>query len=209
MHFTINSRLIAVRISPRPLFIDGQPCRAKLDRALSIIWLSDQLKRHERRKEVFHELRHLWIDATGHARDDESDAIQAAEMMDLVLEQFMQQGGDTVLESLNPVTEPAPARSGNVPLRDDRCGFCLIPVAPGSIGTDPPVWDANLSGWKTYRGFLCQECGNRVTVWWEGCSPDGAPSGTIIAYPPPRVLTGAEAGEWISGHRDVCRVAVA
>lgn len=209
MHFDFDQRRYVVQIAPRTLVLDGQPCRAKLDRTRAIIWLSDQLPSNGRRLALFHELRHLWIDTHGKAVDEESDADQAAEMMDAMLEQYLAQGGDAVLESLIPDPDTSINRATTSPMIrfDPTCGECNARLLPGAIGTDAPIWNADLSTWTMDRGCLCEIC-DHVTVWRETATADGVPLGSIVAHPQPRVLSGGEAGVWIEGHAKVCRVLV-
>src|SRR5690349_8344269 len=89
MHFTIDGRRYSVVIAQNPPLLDGLPCRAKIDHGRQKILLSPELARHERRRELFHELRHAWVAARGRAADDESDAAQAAEMMDVLMQQYL------------------------------------------------------------------------------------------------------------------------
>lgn len=207
MHFVIDSRQFTVAIAARPLILSGQPAKAKLDRVAGKIWISDQLPKHERRVALFHELRHCWIDAHGYASDVEADADQAAEMMDTVLEQYQQQGGDSVLESLEPLPQPGINKSsvGPLAMTSAHCGHCEAPIAIGSIPQTSPAWSADLGAWVIQRGILCAVC-DRVTVWRETSSAEGMPLGAIVPYPPPRVLTGAEAAQWIEENQSVCRV---
>jgi hypothetical protein len=210
MHFTIDDKRYVVGIAARPLILDGQPCKAKLARGNCTIWLSNELPRHERRRELFHELRHAWVDARGIASDEEADAIAAAEMMDTFMEQYLQQGGDVTLEALDP-DPPAPASTiADLPIFqvEAYCGFCETKYAPGSIANDPPLFREEAKSFVMRRGFLCTNC-DRVTIWSEACTPEGMPLGMILQFPQPTVLTGKAAGEWIAEHSERCRVVVA
>jgi hypothetical protein len=139
--------------------------------------------------------------------DDEADATDSAEMMDLLLEQYLAQGGDAVLEALAPDPDaPIGRGTGSTMARTEaECGLCHALTAVGSIANDPPVWSADLGVWTIERGILCGVC-DRVTLWRESCSAEGMPSGLIVPHPPPRVLSGPEAGEWLRTHESVCRV---
>jgi hypothetical protein len=209
VHFDINNRRFTVQIAPRALILEGQPSKAKLDRVRGIVWISDQVPSNQRRLILLHELRHLWVDAHGRAADDETDADQAAAMMDTIMQGYLEQGGDAVLEALTPPPETSINRAPVGPLVrfDPTCGYCQARLLIGSIASDPPAWNADLGSWTVDRGGLCEIC-DRVTVWREMATADGMPLGTFVAHPPPRVLTGPEAGEWIAAHADTCRVMV-
>lgn len=207
MHFAIKGQRYAVAISARPLLIDGEPCRAKIDHRNHRIWLSDQVAKDERRRLLMHELRHAWVNAHGRKLDAEGDADDGGEMLDEVPRQYNEQGGDAVLESLEPVTTAVPQRGmgGSIMVVHAECGNCSARIAPGSIGTSKPEWSEDVGAWVIERGMLCLVC-DQVTTWREQCTPAGMPLGHILPEPPPRVLTGADAGEWIARNPGACRV---
>lgn len=209
MHFQFEGRRrLVVGIAKRTLVKNGQPAAAKIDVAGGRIWLSDQLAKHERRKKLFHELRHAWTDARGPTVDTESDADDASEMMMEVMDQYLAQGGDAVLESLVPESEALGAKAAGAMMMaqtECACGYCGARIALGSIGGDGPIWSPDLHLWLTDRGMWCETC-DCVTCWREICTPEGMPLGQAVAHPPPRVLKGKEAGQWINEHQTACRV---
>lgn len=207
MQFKIDGKRYVVRVASSVLTLNGEPCRAKLDRPRRVIWLSPQLPRHERRRELLHELRHAWVDAHGVPGDEEADAAQAAEMMDVLMRQYQEQGGDDTLEALNPPADAPVHRSASGPLAETEtmCGFCGARVAPGSILGDPPEWMDELNVWAIQRGMLCGVC-DSVTVWREVSTAEGVPKGQLVAHPPPRVLSRAETRKWVTEHQEFCRV---
>lgn len=208
MHFDFGGRRFVVAIAPRPLFVDGQPAKGKTDRPRCRVWLGDQLPRHERRKTLFHELKHLWNDLHGLPVNEEEDAVQTGEFIDAMMDQYQAQGGDGVLEQLNPEREATPRfPSFAMAQVSATCGHCGTLTAIGSIDTSAPQWDAGLSSWVVYRGFWCESC-DSVTTWGEYATPDGAPKG-LVEHPPPQVLRGSAAAQWIAEHRDTCRIIVA
>lgn len=211
MQFTIKGQVYPVRISSRPLFLDGDSCDAKIDLTHARILISNQLPRHERKRALLHELRHGWVEAHGRATSEEADADDVAEMMDVLMSQYLAEGGDAVLEALNPDPEKrqgVPRMFGG-PLSQVRadCGRCGAGVAVGSIGNDPPRFSDDGNVWLMDRGMLCPAC-DSVTAWTEMCSQEGMPLGAIVAHPKPRVLSGKAAGEWIAAHADDCRCCV-
>lgn len=210
MHFEFGDRRYIVTIAARPLILLGQPCRAKFDPVGRRVMLSDQLPRHERRRELFHELRHCWVDAHGVAADHEADADDSSRMMDCLLDQYLQQGGDATLETMDP---PAAASTSRAPVGAmaqvvAHCGECAAPMAVGSIAGGAPRWSDDAGTWLMDRGLLCEVC-DRVTVWCESCTAEGMPTGNLAPYPAPCVLAGREAATWISEHRRECRVVMA
>jgi hypothetical protein len=102
MRFTIAARTFRVFISGWPLLLDGVPCLAKLDRTNHRILIAGELPRHDRRRELFHELRHCWIDAFGVPDGIEPDANTTGTMFDVLLPQYLDQGGDERLLALEP-----------------------------------------------------------------------------------------------------------
>lgn len=210
MLFTLDDRRVPVRIATRTLIVQGQPAMAKYDPASGCIWLSDQLPRHERRRKLFHELRHFWRDVRGLSRDDEEDADDVAEMMILFNDQLAAQGGNDTLEAMVPemVKRIARPQNGQMLLTNVNCGHCCAAMAVGSIGNGPPSWDADFSVFVMDRGIQCEVC-DSVTVWRETCTGEGTPTGGIIPSPPPRVLDRAAAGEWVEQHQAACRARMA
>lgn len=211
MHFVIKGIAYTVEVAPRPLFMKGQPCKARLDPYDRKILISDQLPRHERRKELFHELRHAWIIAYGKASTEEADADQAAEMMDEIAQQFIQQGGSDALEALNPPPQKTVMLSrfltGPLAAVNRECGACGGPIAVGSVADGEPKWSEVAGAHLMERGMCCPAC-ERVTVWHELATADGMPLGAIVAHPKPRVLKGEEAREWFETHRELCNILV-
>lgn len=206
MHFEFDGRSFSVVISARPLMLDGEVCRAKRDLQHRRLLLSGQLPRNERRRELFHELRHLWIDRRGLPKDEESDAAQSAEWMDEAMSQYQQQGGDAVLESLEPLDDVKLERETNPGMarRYADCGYCHTPNAIGSIQNDDARFHPEISLHLMSRGILCCIC-DHVTTWRESCTPEGMPI-AIVPFPPPRVLEGLEAAEWITEHPNATRL---
>lgn len=201
MHFQINGQRYVIIIASRPIVLGGDVCRAKIDHRGKRILICGKLKHHERRRELFHELTHAWRNAHGMPTTEEQDADASGEMMDAILEQYMQQGGDAVLESLDPPADaPAnPNPSGPLARNEAECGYCHALTAVGSIGNDPPQFSQDTGSWIMLRGICCGIC-DHTTVWTETCSSEGMPTGRIVPHPPPRLISGAEASEWIARH---------
>lgn len=211
MHFIIKGLAYTVEISPRPIFHKGQPCKAKLDPHARKIIIADQLPREERRRELFHELRHAWIIAFGKAEGEEADADQAAEMMDELTSQYIQQGGPETLEALDPQKQKTVMLSrfltGPMAAVNRECGSCRSPIAVGSVSIGPAEWNELAGAHLMDRGMCCTQC-FKVTVWKELATADGAPLGALVAYPPPRVLKGDDARAWIAAHPELCEILV-
>lgn len=210
MHFEINGTRYAVAISTRPILLDGEPCKARIDHRAGRIWLSGTLEKHERRFYLLHELRHGWIGAHGRASDPEADADQAAQMMGDIMDGYLAQGGDATLESLRPAVESISNRpaTATMALREAECGYCAAHIALGSIAAGKPEWSDSFASHVCDRGFLCDFC-DKVTSWREICDAEGVPLGSICPYPPPRVLTGAAAAQWLAEHQATARVVMA
>lgn len=214
MHFQIESRRFSVSIAARPLILAGQPCRAKIDLANGRIWLSDQLPRAQRRVKLFHELAHAWRDGHPAPRDQESEADDLAAFTDSMMEQYLARGGDAVLEALEPEEEAMAragvGRAGSAMLASSivHCGRCEAGVAAGSVVNGPARWSADHGAYVVERGVLCCVC-DAVTIWGEAATAEGMPTGMIVPYPPPTVLTGGAAAAWIAEHQKKCRVVMA
>jgi hypothetical protein len=203
-----GSRKCVVAISPRPIFVGGESAEAALDAARGLIWLSDQLPKTERRKKLFHELRHFWRLIRGIVDGDEADAIDYSELTDAIWEQFAAQGGDETLAALKPDPEAQIGRPVSRQMATViNCGDCQAPIAIGSVANDPAIWDEDSSTWVLDRGAWCENC-DHVTAWREIATAKGAPTGMLVAYPPPRVLAGDEAATWYAAHQRVARVLV-
>lgn len=182
--------------------LNGQPRRAKIDPRSCRILLSAELKRHERKRELFHELRHAWVEAHGRASDDEADADQFADATLALTEQYLGQGGDATLESLDPAPEKSPNQAAaTIVLRDYLCGKCGKPAAIGDVINGLPKWSARHNAFTMDRGIVCDLCNDLPTVWRELCTEDGEPVGTILPFPPPRFLNGAQAAQWFAENR--------
>lgn len=205
----INGATFTVAIWPRPLFVDGQPAKAKIDYVGRRILISDQLARDERRRALFHELRHCWVQTRGRVSGAEADAIDVAELMDTILDAYTEQGGDDVLLAMHPEPETAPKvrNMAEGPLGQNwaQCGGCRQSVMIGSIHTTPPTWHPSAGVWIVERSMHCDRC-EKITAWSEVSDQAGVPQGGIIAHPPPRVLRGEDARRWYAEHADLCDV---
>lgn len=213
MQFTIQRIANTVVIASRPILLNGQPCKAKIDPARKRILISHDVPRDERRRVLLHELRHLWVNAHGATNDPEVDADQAAEMMDALMRQYEDQGGDAALELLDPIadkphrTQSLTAITGPLGNTSSECGGCGQRVFVGSIANGKPEWSTDADAYLMDRGMCCPAC-DKVTAWREACSEAGMPLGAIVAFPPPRVLRGAEASQWMREHAELCNVTV-
>lgn len=210
MHFDLGKKRYAVRVWPETLKLDGETCDAKIEHIRQRILIAHDVPRHKRKSFLRHELRHAWVEANGRAADNEGDAVDVTAFADWFDEQYANQGGDAVLEALNPEESIQPRRfaSGPQSQTTSTCGCCGALVAVGSIANDEPEWDRAAEAFTMTRGMLCAAC-DRVTTWTEICSEQGLPLGAIIAHPKPRVLAGAEAAAWIAAHPEACNVLVA
>lgn len=208
MRFTINSKVYTVGIAARPIILCGEALQAKIDHLNGRIWLSGQLAPTDRRKQLFHEFRHGWVVAHGRATGDEADADQFADAAEALMDQYLTAGGDAVLEAMQPVTDAQVAKmTATMALREAECGHCHAPTAVGSIACGKPEFSPVSNVFVMDRGILCEVC-DCVTCWREVCTEAGEPTGAIVPFPPPRVLNGAEAGEWIAEHRETARIRV-
>jgi hypothetical protein len=188
MSFDVDGEY-SVSIAARPLILDGQPCRAKIDLTSRRIQLSDQLPRRQRRQKLLHELAHAWRDHHAKPADDESEADDLAAFADAMLTQYLAQGGDPAMESLDPEhierDRHFQQRNALAGLTFD-CGYCHAPASVGSIENGPPKWNEDLGGWTVERRLRCELC-DRLTIWTETSSSDGKPFGEILPWPKPRV----------------------
>jgi hypothetical protein len=208
VYFTIAGKRFVVLVSSRQIIRIGIARRAWFDSSGKRILISADVPREERRRELFHELRHGWTENHGLPGDSESDAISVSTFNDAMLEQFEAQGGNAALIELDPPGDSVPTRAAPHITRDRQSCQCGAEVMCGSIASDAPVFNEEIGVFTMPRGMLCPAC-DRVTVWIETCTPTGTPLGTFLANPQPRMLDGADAAKWIGEHaRQIGVVAV-
>lgn len=208
MHFTLNDRRYVVTITSAPIMSNGEPRQAVLDRRHRRILISNEVARHERRIRLFHELAHVFDDIHGPpaAGDEEGLAHDRAAFSEWIHEQYNTQGGDAVLEALNPEPERNSASEGTGGDVFDyrRCGDCNTPIAHGDVHFGEVK---EIGGGRMALEGCWLECpaDSFVTTWSELADANGAPTNIILPYPQPRVLRGREAAEWLRTHAQLCR----
>ena len=190
---------LAVRISQKPLIFEGKPIDGMIDDSRRIIWISCDVGARDRRRVLFHELRHGWTFARGGKPDgDEADAIDVAALMDMIDEQFTSQGGATALMALKPLEsgESPSTLTGSVILVDrHECPCCGMVTMTGSVQTSAAENDSRFGEFVVERWFDCDGCGS-VVFWKETALPDGTPKSRFI---PNSVghLRGADRVAWL------------
>lgn len=197
MRFNIDGKMYVATISPRTIFLGGEPCYGRIqehaDGGGQILLAPEPFLYHShRRRTLFHELRHAWRFTRGDVTGMEPDADDAAEMMDVLLRQYADQGGDATLEALEPTPDARVSYLAPVELRNlyHYCGHCNAPLAVGSIENGPPRYHSASGNWSMERQLPCELC-DRRTIWLAGCTPDGVPTGLVYGVPPPRVVRAA------------------
>lgn len=173
-----------VEVAGRPIVRDGQPCAGWCDVGAGVLLISDQAGDRERL--VRHEAWHAWCadGGVGPESDPETLAEQVSAFSAEFQRQFESQGGAGALSRLAPTGSRSGLGLARIPAYRE-CGRCGAPVAPGSIETSPPEWNQTYGAFVVGRSMEC-ECG-AVTCWWEHASEAGAPLGTVMEFPRPRV----------------------
>lgn len=162
-----------------------------------------------RREEVaMHEYVHAWFFHVPRPTTEEENCQFAA----FVAEQFNQalesQGGRDALRALPATRMPrlgsppaqriAPAAPEAFQVADRiPCGTCQSDIMCGSIVNGSQVVHQYTGQWWMVRWARCEACGD-LQAWGEYCTPDGIPLGKYVSNPPPRMMRGAEAKQWLT-----------
>lgn len=173
----------------------------------------------DRREEVaMHEYVHAWFFHVPRPTTEE----ESCQFIAFVREQFNQalesQGGREALRALpatrmprlgtQPVRRMAPATPEAYAVADRiPCGTCGSDVMCGSIVNGSQTLHQYTGQWWMDRWATCEACDD-LQVWGEYCTPDGIPLGKYVSNPPPRMMRGREASQWLAEHRVRAFVAV-
>ncbi len=84
------------------------------------------------------------------------------------------------------------------------CSACDSEIMCGSITNAEPFTHEYTARIHVQRHMVCECCGT-LTVWQETATPDGLPTGEIIAHPAPRMLKGLDASTWLASQRAVAQ----
>lgn len=150
----------------------------------------------DRKRTLFHELRHAWIFALGtRGVDAESDAIDVAAFADVVNDQLERNGGQARLNAMRPDVTPAREQDAKAMVlttwRECPCG-CRVLV--GDIQNGEIEFNAVYTVHTIERWMNCETCGG-LTVWKETATEDGTPLGTFL--PTPKHLRGSQRAAWL------------
>lgn len=149
----------------------------------------------DRKRTLFHELRHAWIFALGQRGiDPESDAIDVAAFADVVSEQLDRQGGEHALMMLRPARQEQVEVAAKFVVSDRMDCSCGAQVMIGSIHTGEPEYVPLIGQHAVERWMDCDACGS-VTIWRETAAEDGTPLGRFL--PTPRMLRGSQRAAWL------------
>jgi hypothetical protein len=149
----------------------------------------------DRKRTLFHELRHAWIFALGQRGiDPESDAVDVAAFADIVSDQLGRQGGEHALSMLRPPRQEQVEVAAKFVVSDRMDCSCGTQVMIGSIHTGDPEYVTLIGQHVVNRWMDCDACGS-VTVWREVAAEDGTPLGRFL--PTPRVLRGSQRAAWL------------
>lgn len=198
MQFNLSpGYILTVRISRKPIVTDGKQLDGQIDPERRIVWISCDVPLKDRRRVLFHELRHGWVYARGGKPEgDEADALDVAAFMDAVDEQFDAQGGTPALMAMQPLDlSQAPNPPGSVILIDRYDCPCGAQTMVGSVRSTPAEFDSRYGEYVVSRWFECEACGALVH-WQEASLPDGTPKSRYIANSI-GTLRGAERLAWL------------
>lgn len=200
MQFTIGTRVYHVR-RKWDLSCDGEKCEGLCDYSRRLLWLDGELLEDTIIDTLRHEHVHAWEAEVGATRTTEDRANFISTVSAAFDAEFANQGGLDALLAV-PIEGLRPSKQNAPPLRSlticDRieCGRCFTPVMAGSIYTSEPHISGSTGVRMVHRGMQCPVC-DTVQVWQERCSEDGIPLGEFYHA---RILTGAEAAEWVVAH---------
>jgi hypothetical protein len=181
MFVTINDVQHVVEITSKPLLRDGKKLNAMIAYNERRVFISSQIPPCDRRKELIHELRHVWTASRGLPADDEGDARDVTEFLDPILNQIDAQGGNAKLMALQPVTQaygPNEYR-GFAPNSRHECKVCGAITMSGSVMQTPPKMHEHYGVHFVERQFECDACGT-VNKWSEFCTEAGSPTGQPV-----------------------------
>lgn len=211
MEFQCGSHVYSVRISPVKLFNDaGEELWALTDPKSREIVFSPELPADQRATYLRHEYWHVVCLHLPVPQDEESQAIMHSTVSEHFEEQFQRQGGAEELEGYQPIDKAEAVKAmvrgrltSTQRMISDRmpCG-CGADIMCGSIASDDARYVESLKTWARQRWAQCDACGN-ITIWSEVCDESGYPLGQFLQIPAPRVLSGAEAAEWMRDKQPV------
>ena len=184
-----------------------------------LIIISRAVETFRRREVLRHELEHAWAFHVPAPADEEARAQLAAMIDEQLAQDLAVQGGAEELEKLPAqhvpaIGQPATVRAKTLVIpnaqlpkaeafgRPDRmvCSNCDAETCVGSIPSGEPSLHDFTGKWRVERWMLCDACGT-LTHWYEVSTPDGSPTGEIVAHPRPRMLHGAEASAFMAEKR--------
>ena len=169
----------------------------------------------DRREEVLgHEVEHAWSFHMPAAHTQEERAQLTATILQSLRQDLDAQGGIAALRAIQPEPISLPYRAPAVKhfagpgatyqaLDRRECGGCNAETMCGSIATGPAELHEGLGQYQVLRWFRCEIC-NALNCWWEISTTDGRPTGVLVQVPPPRLLRGSEAAEWLSENAVAC-----
>jgi hypothetical protein len=203
----------SVSISPEKLFDEegrvlDAVCRP---RGRQILFAPD-LAPEDRMRCLRHEFWHAWVNHNPRPVDEEAEAQMFAHVGEEFDIQLEQQGGNSELMKMalgpeEPADQIDPAKKsamssviGSLVVKDRiSCPVCGSTVMCGGFMDDAPTLVADLKAYACRRGAFCDICTSVIT-WWENCSPEGRLAGSILTSPPPGILRGADAMQYVRNH---------
>jgi hypothetical protein len=200
-----------LKIPDRPIFDGEEELEGRAMEGRRVILISCRVDPERRYEVLVHELGEAWGFFVPPPRTDEerhtlSEVIQRQLMFDL----DAQGGRDALMEVIpehvefvesTPKASQVAARRDENYLAPDRrcCGNCGADVMCGSIEHGRPMFYEPTAEYQIPRWMECS-C-SAYTCWFEVCSADGQPLGKLVQVPPPKVLYGDQARQWIRQHR--------
>lgn len=213
MNFHVGPVVYTLVVSDRAIFdTEGNELEGVALEGRRLLLLS-RIVEPERREEVaLHEYAHAWRFNVPEPSNEE----ELARFTGMVAQQFYKdldaQGGRDALVKLpmqrvNHIGRPAPTASVASVARQtvmgapDRmcCPTCEAEVMCGSIHNGEPFAHDASGKIRIERWMECEACGS-LTVWLEVAAADGTPLGEFVSNPPPRVMRGLAATQWVGDH---------
>lgn len=172
--FYVGKTPYLVRISDKPLQIDGRRCDGLCDPDTRTIQISPLVQPERRLNVLLHELFHGFEFGFGFPRDSEALADFGASVCERAIHDLTAAGGIQALQHLR-AGEEFGLSTARIGLEQSRpCGQCGCSIAPGEVYCRPdPLKPGQLN-----LAVFCDFCG--VSTVWNEMSACGQPVGGVM-----------------------------